>query len=65
MNKIYNNCLKDLENNNIESDIYKLFLNNKNDKYKESSNKRIVIDYIDSMTDDYFLNSIKKLEKRK
>ena len=65
MNKIYNNCLKDLENNNIESDIYKLFLNNKNDKYKETSNKRIVIDYIDSMTDDYFLNSIKKLEKRK
>ena len=47
--------LQDLNNNNYSSDIYKIFLNEMTDEYKEkNSNERIVIDYISGMTDDFF-----------
>jgi len=47
--------LQDLNNNNYSSDIYKIFLNEMTDEYKEkTSNERIVIDYIAGMTDDFF-----------
>ena len=56
--------LQDLNNNNYSSDIYKIFLNEMTDEYKEkNSNERIVIDYISGMTDDFFTtvyNTIKK-----
>lgn len=43
-----------LENKNIKSDIYKVFLNNMNKKYiQKTSNKRMIIDYIAGMTDRY------------
>lgn len=59
MNKIFNKYLKDLENNNQESTIYKIFLNNQCKEYKNNtSNKRIVIDFIAGMTDDFFNNEI-------
>lgn len=46
-----------LENNDISSDIYKVFLNGMSEQYLNStSNVRKVIDYIAGMTDDYFIN---------
>ena len=62
MNLIYSKYLSDLETENKNSDIYKDFLNNSNPKYlTETDKKRIVIDYIAGMTDDYFLNQIEKI----
>lgn len=62
MNKLYSKCLKDLEEENKESDIYQIYLKNSNPEYlKSTNNKRIVIDYISGMTDEFFLNSIKEL----
>ena len=67
MNKIYTRYLNDLENNNKDSIIYKIFLNTQSEKYlKETSKKRQVIDFIAGMTDDMFHQEIeiqKKLEK--
>jgi len=52
---IFHYYLKDLNNNNYSSDIYKIFLNEMNKEYKEkTTNERIVIDYISGMTDDFF-----------
>ena len=53
----YLNCL----NNNIDSDIYQIFLNDMCDEYKQSNtNERIVIDYLAGMTDNYFLRKYKE-----
>ena len=53
---IFEYCLKQLRENNKESRIYKIFLNDMSSEYKKNnSNERIVIDYIAGMTDDYFL----------
>ena len=62
MNQIYSKYLSDLENNNKNSDIYKDYLDNASSKYlDETCNKRIVIDYIAGMTDEYFINQIEKV----
>lgn len=59
MNKIFYKYLDDLENNNKDSIIYKIFLDEQTKEYKESTNnKRIVIDFIAGMTDDFFHNEI-------
>ncbi len=56
MNKLYQKCLDDLNENNLESDIYQVYLKDANPDYiKNTDNKRIVIDYIAGMTDEYFL----------
>lgn len=56
LNTLFNKYMKDLENNNTDSNIIKSFLANMSDEYKNSnSNVRIVIDYIAGMTDDYTL----------
>ena len=61
MNKIYNNYINDIENNNVDSIIYKDFLNSQNENYlNETSTERKVIDYIAGMTDEYFKTMIKK-----
>ena len=55
-NTLFNKYMKDLENNNTDSNIIKSFLANMSDEYKNNnSNARIVIDYIAGMTDDYTL----------
>lgn len=60
MNKLFSDYLNDLEENNQESLIFKLFLNNQIPKYlEENSDKRKVIDFIAGMTDDMFLTQIK------
>ena len=61
MNKLYNRYLKDIEIENKNSIIYSFFLNYQNDEYiKNTSNKRIVIDFIAGMTDDLFKMQIEK-----
>ena len=45
----------DIENNNHNSIIYRIFLDTQSKYYlKNTSNVRKVIDYIAGMTDDYF-----------
>ena len=61
MNRIYNRYLNDLETNNKDSIIYKVFLDHQSTTYlKQNSNKRMVIDFIAGMTDDFFKNEIEK-----
>lgn len=62
MNLIYQKYLKDIKNENKESIIYQIFLNNQVDEYlKNTSDKRMVIDFIAGMTDDLFLQEIEKI----
>ena len=64
MNKIYDKYLGDLDGNNTESKIYTVFLDKREKEYIENTeNKRIVIDFIAGMTDDFFLNEIKNADK--
>ena len=61
---IFEYYLNDLRNKNINSNIYKLFLNEMNNEYKkENDNARIVIDYIAGMTDDFFLKEFNTINK--
>ena len=60
---VFNKCLYLLENEIKDSNIYKYFLNDMSDEYKNNSNVRIVIDYIAGMTDDYFINEYNILKK--
>ncbi len=59
---LFNHLLKDVKDNNTNSNIYKIFIKNKNEKYKQNTSERIVIDYIAGMTDDFFLKEYKKYE---
>lgn len=59
--KLYKKYLNILDNEDKDSDIYKIFLNNQNDLYNSTtSNKRKVIDYIAGMTDEFLNNEIEK-----
>jgi dGTPase len=64
---VFDHCLKDVKNNDTESRIFTVFLNEMTDEYKNStSDERKVIDYIAGMTDYYFTKEyedIKKLKK--
>lgn len=61
-NVLFESYLKDLEDNNRNSSIYEVFLNNMNNEYlKSTTNARKVIDFIAGMTDDYFINCYKKI----
>ena len=51
---LFGSYINDLKTNNFESPIYKVYLNYKDDSYKNNTNARIVIDFIAGMTDDYF-----------
>lgn len=56
MNKLYYKYVEDIENNNQESDIFKVFLNGMDSSYiKNTKPGRIAIDYIAGMTDEYLL----------
>lgn len=59
--RLFNSYLKDLENKNLNSSIYKVFLNYKADDYLKNTNARIVIDFIAGMTDDYFYREYNSL----
>ncbi|MDD6223506.1 MAG: HD domain-containing protein [bacterium] len=67
MNLLFSHYLNDIERENRESPIYKIYLNLADSSYIKNTNpKRIVIDFIAGMTDKYFMdqvNSIQELEK--
>ena len=59
INKLFYKYLEDIETNNKESIIYKVFINNMPDEYiSKNDNKKIVIDFIAGMTDDYFVSML-------
>lgn len=59
MNKLFDRYLSDIKNNNIDSEIFTIFLNNQCDSYMENTcDKRKVIDFIAGMTDDYFIDKV-------
>ena len=54
---LFNVYLKQLNENKKEEKIYKVFLDEMDEKYlKNNTNERKVIDYIAGMTDDYFIS---------
>lgn len=58
---VFENCLNDVKENNVESDIFKIFLNDMDPKYLDNtSDERKVIDYIAGMTDDFIFSQYKK-----
>lgn len=64
--KVFETNLKYLEKENKETNIYKVYLNNMAEEYKKNtSNARIVIDYIAGMTDDYFTKEYNKIIDKK
>lgn len=59
INKMFKRFLNDLETENKQSIIYTIFLNNQCEEYcRNNSNKRIVLDFIAGMTDDFFKKEI-------
>lgn len=59
---VFETNLKYLENKNTETSVYEIYLNNMTEEYKNNtSNERIVIDYIAGMTDDYFTKEYMKI----
>ncbi|MEI3529625.1 MAG: HD domain-containing protein [Bacilli bacterium] len=48
--------VNDIQNNNQNSSIYKVFLKDMNSEYQQNNPYRIAIDFIAGMTDDYFIN---------
>ena len=64
MHMLFDKYLHDLEIGNEESSIYSIFLNEQKSGYIENNSiKRIVIDYIAGMTDDFFINEVKSYQK--
>ena len=61
-NLLFDKYLKDIEYNNEESDIFKDFLKYKKEAYFNNTNpKRMVIDFLSGMTDDYFRDRCRKI----
>ena len=59
---VFDHCLEDVKNNNTESRMHKIFLNEMSDDYKKNtSDVRKVIDYIAGMTDDYIVSEYHKI----
>ena len=54
--EVFNQCLKDVKENNKKGRIFKYFLDDMDEDYlKNTSDARKVIDYITGMTDDFIL----------
>lgn len=64
-NTLFSTYLHDLEYNNKDSTIYKTFLDHMNTEYKNTNNKRIVIDFISGMTDRFFETEYQKCVNKK
>ena len=66
MNALYEKCLKDLEEEREDSAIYQIYLKKADPTYLKKTNpKRIVLDYISGMTDEFFLQSILEFQHEK
>ncbi|HIR49199.1 MAG TPA: HD domain-containing protein [Candidatus Faecimonas gallistercoris] len=62
MNKLYHTYLNDINQHNLSSIIYTIFLDFQSSRYLNStSDKRKVIDFIAGMTDDMFFREVKKV----
>jgi len=62
-NLLFNKYLQDIEYNKQDSDIFIDFLKNKNEEYmKNTVPKRMVIDFLAGMTDEYFMSKYKALD---
>ena len=60
-NYLFNIYLEHLNKNDVSKDIYTVFLNHmSNDYVTKNSYKKIVVDYISGMTDDFILNQYEK-----
>ena len=63
---IFEKNLEYLKKEDKEKDIHKVYLNKMTEDYKNNtSNERIVIDYIAGMTDDYFTKEYIKIIDKK
>lgn len=61
MNILFNDYLTAIEKNDKTNIIYEIFLNSQSDDYlKNTSPKRMVIDFIAGMTDDLFISELIK-----
>ena len=60
-NKLYYAYLHDLENINKKSSIYTNYLDNMEEEYLKTDNRRIILDYISLMTDEYLMAEYHKL----
>ena len=58
-NTLFDTYKKDLEENNVTSEIYVSYLNYMSEEYKKNTNARIIIDFIAGMTDDFFIKEYK------
>jgi dGTPase len=59
---LFSQFLRDIENHNVESLIYRDFLNQKSKKYLQSTSPALMVrDYIAGMTDRYFASILRKL----
>ena len=65
-NTVFETNLEYLKNNIKEMNIYSIYLDNMTEEYRNNtSNERIVIDYIAGMTDDYFTKEYVKIIDKK
>ena len=61
-NMLFDKYVKDIENDNKNSEIFIDFLHDKNEEYlTNTSPKRMAIDFLAGMTDEYFIESYSKL----
>ena len=61
---VFDRCLEDVKNNNKESRIFEVFLNDMIDDYNENTtDARKVIDYVAGMTDDFIISEYEKILK--
>lgn len=55
--KVFKKCLNDIKTENKEGHIYTIFLNDMSEEYlNNTSDERMVIDYIAGMTDDFLIS---------
>ena len=62
-NKVFNYYLKQIKDNNKDSNIYKIFLNNMTENYlNNTTDVRKVIDYIAGMTDEFITREYEEIK---
>jgi len=63
--KVFTSCLKDIKENHKDGNIFKIFLDDMDEKYiKETSDVRKVIDYIAGMTDDFIIKEYNQIKNK-
>ena len=63
-NDLFDGLIEVLENHDIDNNIYKTYLQSMSEEYvNNTTNARIVIDYISGMTDDFFVSEYNKIAK--